>query len=169
MISNNIVSERLIIRDVSENDAKDIWKIWSNSDNEEYMSDPVESEEEVRRICKNSKDGEGYLTVATLKDTGEIIGTCCFGHTNKNDQWGFGYSIRKEYWGKGYATEIVKSVIEFGYSLGIKDFTSDCAIENTGSGRVMEKCGMHIDHTTTFKQPKSNIVYQSYVYKLHMN
>lgn len=171
MLSDNIVSERLILRNVTINDAKDIWEIWSNSENEKYMGDPVESIEEVMSICQRREKGNdnGFLTVATLKDTGEVIGTCCFGPTNKKDQWGFGYSIKQEFWRKGYATEIVKSVIKFGYSLGIKDFISDCAIENVASGKVLEKCGMHIASKSSFKQPKTNITYESHVYKLHID
>ncbi|WP_102400298.1 GNAT family N-acetyltransferase [Haloimpatiens massiliensis] len=83
MLEDNIISERLSLRDIVQDDAKDVWEIWSNSENEKYMSDPVESLEEVVAICKNNKNNNGYLTVATLKDTGEIIGTCCFGSTNK--------------------------------------------------------------------------------------
>ncbi len=168
MLSDNIISERLMLRDVVERDAEDVWEIWSNKENERYMSDPVESLEEVISIC-NYKDRGGYLVVATLKDTGEVIGTCCFGPTNKKDEWGFGYSIKQEHWGKGYATEIVKAVIEFGYSMGIKEFISGCAIENTASGRVLEKCGMHKDYVSSFRQPKMNIVYEEQVYKLHLD
>jgi len=169
MVVDNIISERLIIRAISERDAKDIWDIWSNSENEKYMSDPVESIEEVMDICKNSKESKGYLTVATLKNTGEVIGTCCFGTTNKNTEWGFGYSIKQEHWGQGFASEIVKTVIKLGCDLGIKEFQSDCAIENIASAKVLEKCGMYLDHKSTFRQPKLNVVYESYVYKLHLN
>ena len=168
MLPDNIISERLILHDISQDDAKDVWEIWSNSENEKYMSDPVESLEEIISICKNNKNSNGYLKVATLKDTGEVIGTCCFGSTNKKGEWGFGYSIKQECWGKGYATEIVKAVITFGHSLGITDFISDCAIENAASGKVLEKCGMHIDHKSSFKKPKTNIVYESHVYRLHV-
>lgn len=171
MLLNNITSERLIIRVIEVKEAKDVWEIWSNSENEKYMSDPVESLEEVISICESRENNQenGYLTVATLKDTGKVIGTCNFGLTNKEDEWGFGYSIKQEYWGKGYATEIVKSIIKFGQNLGIKDFISDCAIENVASGKVLEKCGMHKDHISSFKQPKLNIVYESQVYKLHVD
>ncbi len=169
MLGDNIISERLILRDMAEADAKAVWEIWSNSENEKYMGDPVESQEEIVSICKSKKNSDGYLKVATSKDTGEVIGTCCFGSTDKKDEWGFGYSIKQECWGKGYAPEIVKAVIKFGYSLGIADFISDCAIENSASGRVLEKCGMHIDHKSSFKQPKTNIVYESHVYKLHID
>lgn len=169
MLPDNIISERLILRDMAQDDAKDVFEIWGNSENETYMSDPVQSLEEIIYICENNKNSNGYLTVATLKDTGEVIGTCCFGSTNKKDQWGFGYSIKQKCWGKGYATEIVKAVITFGYSLGITDFISDCAIENAASGKVLEKCGPHIDHKSSFKQPRTNIVYESHVYRLHVD
>lgn len=167
----NIISERLILRIITPNDSKDIWEIWSNSENEKYMSDPVDSLEEVIFICENRENNEenGYLTVVTLKDTGEVVGTCNFGSTSKEDEWGFGYSIKQEYWGKGYATELVKSIIKFGNSIGITDFVASCAIENTASGRVLEKCGMHKDHKSSFKNPKLNIVYESQVYKLHLD
>ena len=122
----------------------------------------------VKNNKNRNEDRDGYLTVATLKDTGKVIATCCFGAENNKNEWGFGYSINQQYWGKGYATEIVKAVIEFGCSLGATDFISECAIENVASGRVMEKCGMHIDHTSSFKQPKENIVYESYVYTVHI-
>lgn len=169
MISDNIISERLILRDVEEGDAEDIWEIWSNSENEKYMSDPVESLDEIVAVCRNNKNTKGYLKAATLKDTEEVIGTCCFGTTNKKDEWGFGYSIKQGFWGKGYATEIVKTIITYGSSLGITDFISDCAVENAASGKVLEKCGMHLDHKSSFKQPKLNIVYESNVYKLHID
>lgn len=173
MALNNIISERLILRSVTVDDAKDIWEIWSNIENEKYMSDPVESQEIVISICQkrqnDNNNSNGYLTVVTLKDSGEVIGTCNFGPTNKEYEWGFGYSIKQEFWGKGYATEIVKAVIEFGKSLEITDFISECAIENIASGKVLEKCGMYKDHKSSFKQPKINIVYESQVYKLHVD
>ena len=171
MVLNNIISERLILRIITVDDAKDIYEIWSNIENEKYMCDPIDSLEEVISICENRENSEenGYLTVVTLKDTGEVIGTCNFGSTSRENEWGFGYSIKQEYWGNGYATELVKSIIKFGNSEGITDFVASCAIENTASGRVLEKCGMHKNHKSTFKQPKLNIVYESQVYKLHLN
>lgn len=38
MLLDNIISERLILRDMVQDDAKDVWKIWGNSENEKYMS-----------------------------------------------------------------------------------------------------------------------------------
>ena len=153
MLFNCYKTERLIIRDMLEEDAKAVFEIWSNEANEEYMSDPVSSEEEIKSFCIENKksDNHNYLAVATLKETGEIIGTCCFGRTNK-----------------GYATEIVKSIIAFGRILGIKDFVSSCATENIASAKVMEKSGMKFDHISSFTQKGTNIVFEDKVYTLHI-
>lgn len=167
MLLNNIISERLILRNMVEDDAKDVWEIWSNSENERYMSDPVGSLDKVISIC-GDKNRNGNLTVVTLKDTGEIIGTFSFGPTSRDNEWGFGYSIKQRSWGNGYATEAVNTVIKYGRSLGINNFIASCAIENVASSRVLEKCGMHVDHKSSFKQPKLNKVYESNIYKLHI-
>lgn len=168
MLKNNIITERLIIRNIAVKDAEDVYNIWGSEDNEKYMSDPVMSLDEVRDICvkrQSKNENNGYLTVATLKETGEIIGTCCFGCTDKTYEWGFGYSIKKDHWGKGFATEVVKSVIEFGCSQGILAFVTSCAAENIGSGRVLEKCGMTHEDNESFTNPKTGITYVSHVYK----
>lgn len=164
----NIISKRLVLNSITIDDAVDVWNIWSRPENEKYMSDPPESLEYVKSICKNevNNNRNGYLMLARLKNTGQIIGTCCFGPTNRTDQWGFGYSIKKNYWNKGFASEIVEAIIEFGYNEGIRDFISECAIENMGSARVLEKNGMYKDHKSRFKQPKLNIIYESQVYRL---
>ncbi len=169
LLPDCIFTERLIIRNMSLDDVDEVWHIWRNSDNEKYMKDPVESVEEIITICLNSKNSNGYLTVVSLKGTDEIIGTCCFGPTNNKNEWGFGYSIKQSFWGSGYATEIVRAVINYGSSLEITDFISACAIENSASGKVLEKIGMQVDHKSSFKQPKTNVVYESHIYRLHVD
>ncbi len=169
MLSNPFESERIILKDLTETDAQRVYEIWSNPENDKYMCDPIGSVDEIVSICGDKANDADYLKVATLKDTGEIIGTCCFGPTsNAPDEWGFGYSIHKDFWHKGFATEIVKAIMDYGYSLGIKDYISDCAEENEASARVMEKCGMQLASKSSFLQPKSNIEYTSLVYKVHL-
>ena len=52
---DSIITDRLIIRDVTENDTKDIWEIWANSENEKYMSDPVKSMMRLSLYVKKEK------------------------------------------------------------------------------------------------------------------
>jgi len=170
MENYRIVSERLNLRDIAEGDAKAVYGVWNNKENEEYMVDPVDSIDEIASIAKQmSADENNFLTVVSLKGIDKIIGTICFGKTGDKPEWGFGYNIKKEYWGNGYATEIVKAVIEYGRGEGIKDFISSCAAENLGSARVLEKSGMIFSHNSSFKQPKSGKVYVEKVYKLHFD
>ena len=41
--------------------------------------------------------------------------------------------------------------------------------KNAASRKVLEKFGIHIDHKSSVKQPKTNIVYESHVYRLHVD
>lgn len=168
MISKNIVTERLILRNITLEDAQSIFQLWSDFENNKYMCDPVVSPEEVEEIIEDLDCSETNIVIATIKETGEIVGTCCFGPADDSNAWGFGYNLFKKFWGKGYATEIVQAVIAFGSILGIEDFISSCAIENVASGNVLQKNGMHIDGTSSFLNPISNIVYEEHIYKRHI-
>ncbi|MBI9014657.1 MAG: GNAT family N-acetyltransferase [Clostridiales bacterium] len=166
MLTENIVTERLVLREMTKEDAQDVYDIWSTEDNSKYMNDPVESVEEVKAIFESTEPRIGYLLVVTDKKSGEIIGTICPGPTNDPNEWGFGYSFKKSVWGKGYATETLKAIIELGKSEGINKFISECAAENKGSAKVLQKCGMQFDYEDSLRQPHLDVVYESHVYKL---
>ena len=168
MLSEPILSQRLVLRDITVADAQSVYDIWSNPENDKYMNDPIGSLEEVLSICAEKPEDSDYLKVITLKETNTLIGTCCFGETKAGNEWGFGYSIHKDYWGKGYATEIVKAIIAYGIEQGVKAFASDCAEENVASAKVMEKCGMTLAYKSSYKQPKLNVEYTSLIYKISM-
>lgn len=168
MLSKNIETDRLKIRDVTKADAQRVYDIWCNPDNEKYMGDPVSSVAEVESICEGLAKDEGYLKVLVLKETDELIGTCCFGLTSSGEAWGFGYSIKEAFWGRGLATEMVKAIIQFGQELGINTFVSECAEENTASARVMEKCGMKKIRSSSFTNDKCGVTYTSDIYELKL-
>lgn len=53
------------------------------------------------------------------------------------------YKLHPQAWGKGYATEAVKALVQFGFKdLKLHRIEAGCAVENTGSVKVLEKCGM---------------------------
>ncbi len=168
MLSENIITERLVLRNITNDDANAIYQLWSNFENNKYMCDPVGSQVEVEEIIDDLECDETTIVVAILKESGDIVGTCCFGPADDSNAWAFGYNLFRNFWGKGYATEIVQAVIAFGSSLGVEDFISSCAIENAASGNVLQKNGMHIDGTGTFLNPVSQIVYEEHIYKRHI-
>jgi ribosomal-protein-alanine N-acetyltransferase len=168
MLKEKIITERLVLRNMTKEDAKDVYEIWSTEENSKYMCDPIESVEEIEGLFKSPEKSDDYLLVVTDKTHEAIIGTICFGPTNTLYEWGFGYSFKQSVWGHGYATETVKSIIKLGISKGIKRFISDCAEENTGSAKVLEKCGLQFSHKSSFEQPHLGITYESHVYKLEV-
>lgn len=168
MLQETIRTNRLLLRNMTKEDAKEVYNIWSSEDNSKYMSDPVQSVEEVEDLFNDPENREGYLLVVSEKESLQVIGTICFGPTNHVSEWGFGYSFKQSVWGKGYASETVKSIIHLGMHKGIRKFVSDCAAENIGSAKVLTNNGMHFDHESSFEQPHLGIVYQSHVYKLEI-
>jgi ribosomal-protein-alanine N-acetyltransferase len=53
------------------------------------------------------------------------------------------YKIHPSYWNKGYATEVLNSIISYGFnSLNLHRIQAGCAVNNHASTRVLEKAGM---------------------------
>jgi len=107
-----------------------------------------------------------YPFIAYDKLTDKPIGTCCIGTEGPEGSWGFGYDIIKELWGNGYATKMAKAIIEFAYSLGVRNFYCTIATDNIASCRVMEKCGLKADITSSFKNHKTGVEHESTIYKM---
>jgi RimJ/RimL family protein N-acetyltransferase len=54
-----------------------------------------------------------------------------------------GFNIAKPYWNRGYATEAVRAVTDFAFTLpGIERVQAVCHVDNAASARVLHKAGM---------------------------
>lgn len=100
--------------------------------------------ETLPRIIKNlnkvsSPTGfESWMIIK--KDTKEIIGDVGFkGFSSFNDFCDIGYGLALEHRKKGYATEAVKAMIEWAFSIdGITEVTASCLIDNLDSKKLLE-------------------------------
>src|SRR5206468_8264253 len=60
-----------------------------------------------------------------------------------------GYRFDPSAWGKGYATEAGRATFEYGFTtLNCDRIIAIYHIENSRSGRVMERLGMHVERDT---------------------
>ncbi|RMB57632.1 N-acetyltransferase [Dokdonia sinensis] len=60
--------------------------------------------------------------------------------TKRGEIW---YKIHPDFWGKGYATESTNLVLDYAFDkLELHRLEAGCAVENTGSIKVLEKVGM---------------------------
>ena len=171
MKTNDIETERLIIRSMTLDGADFAAKLWGDPETGKYLADPpYKNGDELREIISDIDEWEDeYPFIAYDKNTGDPIGTCSVGVEGSPTQWGFGYDVRKDLWGEGYATEMVMAMIDFAHSLGIRDFQGTVATENVASCRVMEKCGLRAHHTNSFKKQGTDIEYQATIFRLHLD
>lgn len=61
----------------------------------------------------------------------------------KNKRAEVWYKLHPYHWGKGYATEALNAILDFGFNkLNLHRIQAGCAVDNTGSIKVLEKAGM---------------------------
>lgn len=142
----NIETERLLLRNIEEEDAADIF---------EYAQEPNvgpnagwkphESIEETREIMKKIFIDQPYVFGMVLKESKKIIGTVGLIKDPKRDNPHarmLGYAMSERYWGQKLMTEASRAVIDLGFKdPEINIITCCCYSFNQRSRRVIEKCG----------------------------
>jgi len=141
-----IETERLILREFLESDAKWMYGLNADPDVVRYTGDPAfESIDEARFFLENYSDytrnGYGRWAVI-LKDTNEFIGWCGL-KLNEEDFVDIGFRFFKKHWAKGYASEAAKATLEYGFqTLNFDEIIGRAVADNLASLRVLEKLNM---------------------------
>ena len=139
---------RLILRQITIDDAPLILELNSNPEIVKYVHEPtlktVEQAEEIitNIILPQYKNNLGRWAIIT-KDNNDFIGWCGLKYRPEMDEIDLGYRLMQNAWGKGYATEAAAKTLEYGFrTLNIKLITGRAHIENLASIKVLEKIGM---------------------------
>ena len=122
-------TERLVLRRIEENDAKEIYDGFINQ--EEYLyffnKEPRTLDEEIKSlegINEKYEDLDLYNWVIVLKEKNAIIGRATLNVELYNECVEINYCIDKRYENNGYMTEA-------------------CVVENVKSKHVLDNCNMH--------------------------
>ena len=149
-------TERLILRKLTVDDAKEAFDNWCSSD--EVAKYVMWSKHKNLNVTKNLykmweeeyKNLDTYRWIVKLKDTKELIGTIDVA-SKKFFEYGaceIGYCYGKKYWGFGYASEALRAVIKFLFEEVKMDVIyAEHMEKNIASGKVMLKCGMKYEGT----------------------
>lgn len=146
-----IETERLILRNMSEDDAKPLFDIFSDPIAMRYFGvifDMPRMEEWVKSNLEHESEHGFSLLSVILKENGEVIGDCGLETDEIDGQTlvGIGFDFRRSYWGKGYATEAALAVLGYGFRRFDFDSISGWIDpENEPSRRVAERIGMTVD------------------------
>lgn len=147
-------TQRLLLRKMTMADAQDIY---------EYSSDPEvsrhvlweahrtlhDSRAYLRYILRQYRNGDPSSWGIVLKSTNRLIGTIGYMWWNQeNHSAEVGYSLARSQWNRGLMTEALWAVLRFGFEeMRLHRIEAQHEVDNPASGRVMEKCGMHLEGT----------------------
>ncbi len=147
-----IETERLILRKIKRNDAKDLYEYCSNPISAKYsLWDPHEdigvTRQYISWLLRSQKRGEYMTWGIELKESGKLIGTVSFTEMDKFYKTAeIGYGIIDSFWGNGYASEAIKAIMEFGFcTIGLICITAKIMKENVASVRIASAVGMQCD------------------------
>jgi ribosomal-protein-alanine N-acetyltransferase len=141
-------SERLMFRHVTRDDLPWLVEMRSIESVYRYLGGAeLQSAEAVTKrmdfyLACHEKFGFG-MCITSLKETGEQIGTSGLQPLGDSGEIEVGYTLFEEYWRKGFGYEAALRWLDFGFRE--KDLERIVAVahpDNTGSWRIMEKCGM---------------------------
>lgn len=139
-------TERLFLRQVEVNDLEQLYEMLSDPEVARFdYFYPVTSREKamkfIERYNEELEESEEITWGIILKETNELIGTCCLGDFDDGARRSeIGYAITKQQWNKGYATEALKAVIEFGFNrMNLNRIEATITPGNDASVKVLDK------------------------------
>lgn len=144
-----LTTERLVLREVTDADAADIFALRGDYDvtklnfGRNYAT-IAEAHHTIRRMAEGFDIAAHLRFGITLRggDNG-VIGLVGFNYFDFNDnRAAIGFDLRKSYWGQGIMPEAVTAVLAFGFErIGLNRIEADCSIMNVASQRVLRKVG----------------------------
>lgn len=148
MLFTCLNTERLLLKNIAEDDKEFIFSQFSNDSvnkhlfDAEPMKDIAEAEELIRFYRMPEPRGQ-HRWILVRKEDGVKIGTCGFHcYDRKNRRMDVGYDLDPAYWGRGYMLEAMREIISFAKAQMDVDEISACIhTENQPSIRLIEKLG----------------------------
>ncbi|MEG2017781.1 MAG: GNAT family N-acetyltransferase [Clostridium sp.] len=141
-------TERLLLRRITESDVKNIFEIYSDPETARFdWYYPIESMDKVTKIIDSFEEGyeekEEITWGVVRKDDNKLIGYCCLGDFQEGSRsCEIGYGFNREYWNKGYGTEAVQIMVKFAFEeMNINRIAGTVTLGNDASIKVLKKCG----------------------------
>ena len=151
--TQTIETDRLILRKFTMDDAENMYNNWANSSKvTEFLSWPPHESVDVSRQVLTSwiesyANDNYYSWGIELKEIGQVIGSIAV--MSISERHGFceiGYCLGDKYWNIGLMTEALNGVVDFLFNeVNFHRICARHAINNIGSGKVMEKVGMQLE------------------------
>ncbi|MAO32228.1 MAG: GNAT family N-acetyltransferase [Crocinitomicaceae bacterium] len=160
-------TDRLIIREFTINDYKDLYRFGSIPKVQKYTEDKVlknhlEAKKIISNIIQNQYLINGYGRWAVIfKNNKHLIGAAGLKYLSEINETDIGYRFLPSYWNKGIASEAVKAITEYGFKkIGLQKINGFVIPENIASSIVLQKNGYRFDKQQIY--PTDKKVYNWY-------
>lgn len=144
----SIETERLVLREVTKNDADSLLAYLSDEQVTRHMGlvpfvSPEDALGEIEWYQSIFDNGTGMRWGITIKGKDRVIGSCGFlNRTQKHNRSEIGFELSREHWGKGIAAEALSAVIEYGFSeLNLNRIEALIEPANSPSQKLVERYG----------------------------
>lgn len=146
---------RLICRPFRQGDAGQMHQNWAADPQIQLeYGEPVYTRLEdvqglLSKYLESYSQPDVYRWAIVEKDSGENIGQIAFCRVYTECKTAeIEYCIGRSYWGRGYAGEALAGVMAYAFRrAAFEKLEAFHRMENTKSGRVLEKSGMHVTDT----------------------
>jgi len=169
-------TERLVLRELVEDDAQYILNCFSNDEVLRYYGQkPLTSIEQVKHIIGNFsrsfEEKSGVKWGIELKETGTVIGTIGFQEWSlEHKRANISYALFPENWGKGYASEAIEQVISYCFQeLGLERIGAVVFIENEASNNLLTKIGFQKEGVLKNYMYQNGVAHDTNIYSLLKN
>jgi ribosomal-protein-alanine N-acetyltransferase len=144
-------TERLRMRKLTRDDLGWLIALRTDPDVSKYLGgtrlqNPEKIAERLETYLK-CYEKLGFGTCGMIwKQTGEMIGFSGLQPLEDTGEIELGYSLAKEFWRMGIGYECASAWLRYGFeTAGLERIVAIAVPENTGSWRIMEKCGMQYE------------------------
>ena len=141
-------TERLIIRPYTLGDLPELIEMRSDPDVYRYLGgwerqNPAEVTKRMSFYIACQEKFGFSMSAMIWKENGEHIGSSGLQPLEDTGEIEVGYSVKPVYWRKGIGYECAHAWLKYGFEqAGLERIVAVADKENTGSWRIMEKCGM---------------------------
>ena len=147
-MSFRIETQRLIIREWSENDFSPFLEIATDPDVMRYIGPGIawthgQAEEFLARQNENVTRHGFCVGALESKADGQLLGHCGIQYLGSTGDVEVGWWLARKQWGRGFATEAGRGALAFAFEeLNLDWVIAIAHPENKPSHRVMERLGM---------------------------
>ena len=143
-----INTENLLLREVTVNDAEDLFLIRSNEKAMQYIDRPIakstnDALDLINIILNCYKNNEAITWAICLKNSPKLIGTIGFWKIDKqNFRAEIGYILHPDYHRNGIMQEAIQAVIKFGFTkINLHSIEANVNPRNEASKNLLLKNG----------------------------